>query len=201
MPDRTGVPAQRRSEGGPAATPGSGGSSAPLADLDERVLRAQRARDDGDSGLVADRLYDQDGVRVLELDARGVAAGFEGAPDVAAERAPDGGRVETAPQSAALEADEEGPAGEAIDERLGGGGERLDGGRRLEAHRRLDGDHPGERGGEERLGVERPVHAREELVDALGPADHHVPVAAATPLPQAPESPQEGGPPALARGG
>src|SRR5437588_13022436 len=107
MPDRTGVPAQRRSEGGPVPTPGSGGSSAPLADLDERVLRAQRARDDGDSGLVADRLYDQDGVRLLELDARGVAAGFEGAADVVSERAPAGGRVEAALEAAALEADEE----------------------------------------------------------------------------------------------
>src|SRR5947199_10072340 len=180
--------------------PGSGLVGA-LADLDERVLRAQRAGDDGDSGLVADRLYDQDGVRVLELDARGVAAGFEGAPDVVAERALDGGRVETALESAALEADEEGPAGEAIDERLGGGGERLDGGRRLEAHRRLDRDHPGERGGEERIGVERLAPARAELVHALDRADHHVAVAAAPELPQAPECDQEGVPPALERGG
>src|SRR5213078_1456623 len=117
------------------------------------------------------------------FDAGGVAAGLEGAPDMVAERALDGGGVETALQAAALEADEEGAAREAVDERLGGGRERLDGGRCLDAHRRLDGDHLGERGGEERIGVERLVHAREELVDALDRADHDVAVAAATELP------------------
>src|SRR5439155_4297371 len=86
-------------------------------------------------------------------------------------------------------------------ERLGGGRERLDGGRCLDAHRRLDGDRLGERGGGERIGVERLVNAREELIDALDGADHDVAVAAATELPQAPERDQEGVPPALERGG
>src|SRR5204862_624533 len=194
-----------RRRGAPRAAPpprrDAGLVSASSADLDERVLRAERAREDAETSFVADGLDHQDGVRVLELDPRGVAARLEGAPDVVAERALDGGRVEAALEAAALEADEEGPAGEPVDERLGGGGERLDRGRRLEAYRRLDGDHPGERGGEERIGVERLVHAREELVDALDRADHHVAVAAATELPQAPESHQEGVPPALERGG
>src|SRR5207245_10421150 len=53
----------------------------------------------------------------------------------------------------------------------------------------------------ERIGVERLVHAREELVDALDRADYDVAVAAATELPQAAERDQEGVPPALERGG
>src|SRR5262245_47245094 len=48
----------------------------PLADLDERVLRAERARHDADPRFVADCLYDEDGVGVVEVDAWGVAFGF-----------------------------------------------------------------------------------------------------------------------------
>src|SRR5439155_3516479 len=134
-------------------------------------------------------------------DARGVAARLEGAPDVVAERPRAGGRVEPDLQAAALEADEEGAARETLDERGGGGGKGFDGGRPLEAHRRLDGDHPGERGGEERIDLERRAHAGEELVHALDLADHDVAVAAATELSEAPERDQEGVPPALERGG
>src|SRR5262249_40089034 len=111
------------------ATPHAG--SASLTDLDEPVPRAQGARHDTEPGLLADRLDDEDGVRVLELDARGVTPRFQRAPDVVAERTLDGGRVEAALQTTALEADEEGPAGEAVDERLGGRGERRDGRLRL----------------------------------------------------------------------
>src|SRR2546426_4608789 len=76
--------------------------AATLADLDERVLRAEGARHDAEAGLVADRLDHEDGVGILELDAGGVAAGLEGAPDVVTERALDGRGVDAALQAAAL---------------------------------------------------------------------------------------------------
>src|SRR2546422_10265999 len=119
---------------GAAPSPRSGAPQR-LTYLHERVLRAESARNQSEPRLLADRLDHQDGVRVLERDARGVAAGLEGAPDVVSQRALDGGRVEAALESAALEADEEGPAGEAGHEGRGGGGERPDGGRGPQADR------------------------------------------------------------------
>ena len=77
---------------------------------------AERAVDDGEAGLVAERLDDQDHVGIGEVDAGVWPRASRARQTVVAELALDGGRVEPALQPASLEADEEGATGEAVEE-------------------------------------------------------------------------------------
>src|SRR5439155_1272701 len=129
-----------------------------LADLDERVVAAQRAAEHGEPGLLADRLDHENAVGVREIDPGSRAPALEGSPDRLGHLALERWRVELAFETPALEADEEGAAGEAVEERLGGVDERRDGRARLDAYGLLDRQQLGEHARQEGIARERGPH-------------------------------------------
>src|SRR5207249_382223 len=157
------------------------------ADLDERVVTAQRAAEHGEPGLLADRLDHENAVGVREIDPGSRAPALEGSPDRLGHLALERWRVELAFETPALEADEEGAAGEAVEERLGGVDERRDGRARFDPYGPLDRQQLGEHARQEGIARERVPHPVEHGRHVVHPADDDV----AIPGPAEPAEPPQ----------